>query len=290
MRSGDRQARDLPLDAHLHTNLSPDSDVPIDAFASQALERGIAEIAITDHVDFDPTAPAFAHTTFDQRERVIREAAERWGPSGVAIRFGVEITWDRRWEEDIRSHLAHHAYDFVIGSVHVYRGSPYAADNVAGWVTGRSIAEIVAPYFEEVEAGARSGVFDAMGHIDFIKRYLAPHVTAADLGRAPELYEPILAALVATGTALEINTSGLRQAAAETYPSAAIVARYRELGGRAITVGSDAHRADSFAFALDDGYLAAAAAGFTALTFRRGGAPVSVGMPRVPNAEARPSF
>jgi len=25
------QARDLPLDAHVHTDLSPDSDVPIDA-------------------------------------------------------------------------------------------------------------------------------------------------------------------------------------------------------------------------------------------------------------------
>jgi len=26
----DRQARNLPLDAHLHTDLSPDSDVPIE--------------------------------------------------------------------------------------------------------------------------------------------------------------------------------------------------------------------------------------------------------------------
>ena len=48
------QARDLPLDSHLHTNLSPDSRVPVDAYAAQALERGIAEICITDHVDFEP--------------------------------------------------------------------------------------------------------------------------------------------------------------------------------------------------------------------------------------------
>ena len=45
--------RDLPLDAHLHTNLSPDSDVPIDVYCALAVERGIREIAITDHVDFD---------------------------------------------------------------------------------------------------------------------------------------------------------------------------------------------------------------------------------------------
>jgi histidinol-phosphatase (PHP family) len=279
MTGGDRQARDLPLDAHLHTDLSPDSNVPIDAYAVQAVERRIAEIAITDHVDFDPSAPAFAHSTFEERERIVREAAERWADRGVAIRFGVEITWDRRWEAEIREHLARHTYDFVIGSVHVYRDSPYAADHVAAWVQGRTLPEIVAPYFDEVGAAARSGLFDALGHLDFVKRYLAPHVTAADLRDAPELYEPILQALVDTGTALEINTSGLRQAAGETYPSTAIVARYRTLGGRAVTVGSDAHRADSFAWALADGYAAAGDAGFGELTFRRGNGPVSVSMP-----------
>jgi histidinol-phosphatase (PHP family) len=282
----DRQARDLPLDAHLHTDLSPDSDVPIDAFAAGAAERGIAEIAITDHVDFEPSAPAYDYTTFEQRERIVREAAERWADRGVAIRFGVEVTWDSVWEADIRDHLATHAYDFTIGSVHIYRESPYAAANVASWVKGRSLPDIVAPYFDEVEAAARSGLFDALGHIDFVKRFLFPHVTPADLAAAPELYERILDALVESGTALEINTSGLRQSPNESYPSPAIVARFRELGGRGVTVGSDAHRADSLAWGLDDGYGAAADAGFDALTFRRGDAPIAVGIPGAPNVAA----
>ena len=122
----------------------------------------------------------------------MREAAERWADRGVAIRFGVEITWDSGWEADIRDHLATHAYDFTIGSVHIYRDSPYAAARVASWVAGRSLREIVAPYFDEVEAAARSGLFDALGHIDFVKRFLFPHVTPADLAAAPELYERIL--------------------------------------------------------------------------------------------------
>jgi histidinol-phosphatase (PHP family) len=282
----DRQARDLPLDAHLHTVLSPDSDVPIDGYAGQAVERGIGELGITDHVDFDPSAPAYAFTTFAQRERVVREAAERWADRGVAIRFGVEITWDGRWADDIREHLARHAYDFVIGSVHVYADSPYAADNVRGWVAGRSLAEIVRPYFREVEAAARSGLFDALGHLDFVKRYLVPHVTPNDLADAPELYDSILRALVDSGTALEVNTSGLRQAANETYPAPAIVARYRELGGRSVTVGSDAHRADAFAWGLADGYDIAAAAGFASLTFRRGADRVELGLTTAPNVAA----
>lgn len=275
----DRQPRDLPLDAHLHTNLSPDSDVVIDLYAAAALERGIAEIAITDHVDFEPGAPAFGYTTFADRERVVRQAAERWGPQGVAIRFGVELTYDRQWEPEIRGHLGRHSYDFTIGSVHDRVDSVYGSSRVRSWVDGRSLPDIVAPSFDEVEAAARSGLFDALGHLDVVKRYLHPYVTKEAFAAAPELYEPILLALVDSGTALEINTSGLRHPVGESYPSATIVRRFRELGGRAVTVGSDAHRADHFGWALADGYQYAIDGGFQALTFRRGHEPVQVDIP-----------
>ncbi len=273
------QATNLPLDSHIHTNLSPDSTVPIDVYAAQAVEQGIDEIAITDHVDFEPGAPAYEFVPFAARERVVREAAERWGPRGVAIRFGVEITYDSRHESAIREHLDRHRYDYVIGSVHVYADSPYHASRINAWIAGRSLAEIVAPYFEEVGRAIRSELFDTLGHLDFVKRYLHPHVTAADLAAAPELYEPLLVALVESGTGLEVNTSGLRQAAQETYPSAAVVARYQLLGGTAVSAGSDAHTKESFSSGLEEGYRVAAAAGFRNLAFRRGGDRVAVALP-----------
>jgi histidinol-phosphatase (PHP family) len=276
--TGPVQARDLPLDSHLHTDLSPDSKVPIDVYAALAVERGIAEIAITDHVDFDPRQPAYAFVPFETRERIVREAAERWGDR-VTIRFGAELTFERRWHDDIADHLRRHRYDFVIGSVHIGPDSPYRAERVAGWVEGRTLREIVTPYFDEVEAAARSGLFDTLGHLDFVKRYLHPHVLPRDLAAAPELYEPILLALVESGTGLEVNTSGLRQAAAETYPAPLIVNRFHELGGRGVTAGSDAHQARSFAFGLEDGYRIVSASGFSSLLFRRGGERVSVALP-----------
>jgi histidinol-phosphatase (PHP family) len=273
------QARDLPLDSHLHTNFSPDSDVAIDAYAAQADERGIAEIAITDHLDFEPGAPAFEFVSFADRERVVRDAAERWSDAGVAIRFGVEMTYDRRFEAEIRDHLARHRYDYVIGSVHVYPASPYFPSRVAAWVAGRSLAEIVAPYFDEVGAAIRSGLFDTIGHLDYIKGYMYPHVTPADLAAAPELYEPLLTALIESGTALEVNTSGLRSTQGETYPSAAIVEWYKVLGGTNVCAGSDAHTEGAFTSGLEAGYRVAAAAGFRGFAFRRGGERVGVALP-----------
>jgi histidinol-phosphatase (PHP family) len=273
------QAHDLPLDAHLHTDLSPDSAVPIDIYAAAAAELGIAEIAITDHVDFDPRAPAFAYAEFGLRERTVREAAERWADR-VAIRFGVEITYERKDEEAIRLHLSRHRYDFVIGSVHANPYSPYAPGRVASFVAGKSIAEAVRPYFDETEAAARSGLFDTLGHLDYVKKYLVTYFPPADFAAAPEVYEPSLRALVETGTALEVNASGLRQRPGETYPPAPIAAHFRELGGRAVTAGSDAHAAKHFAFGLDRAYALLVDAGFGDLAFRRGGERISIGMPR----------
>ena len=272
------QARDLPLDAHLHTDLSPDSDVPIDAFAAQAVERG------------------------HRRDRHHRPRRLRAGRAGLRLhdvraaradrprgRRALGRPWRRhpvrrgdhlgqRWEADIRDHLATHAYDFVIGSVHVYRDSPYAAANVAAGSRAGRCAEIVAPYFDEVAAGARSGLFDAIGHIDFVKRYLVPHVTAADLAAAPELYEPILRALVESGRrARDQHQRPAPGGRARPTPRRRSSRATASSGAGRVTVGSDAHRADTFAWALDDGYASRRRRRVRrALTFRRGGASVAV--------------
>jgi histidinol-phosphatase (PHP family) len=274
-----RQARNLPLDAHVHTDLSPDSDVPIDVYAALAVELGVAELAITDHVDFDPRDPAYEYATFRDRERTAREAAERWADRGLAIRFGAELTFNTNWEAELRTHLARHAYDFTIGSVHDWPESPYVPGIVRTWVHDRPLDEVVEPYFSQVVAAARSGLFDTIGHLDVVKRYLHPHVLPDQLAARPDIYEPVLAALVDSGTGLEVNTSGLRQAVAEAYPASAVVERFRELGGRRVTVGSDAHRAEWLAWGLDEGYRILARAEFAELTFRRGRGQVAIPLP-----------
>jgi len=266
---GPEADRDLPLDAHLHTNLSPDSDVPIDAYCAAAVERGIPEIAITDHVDFDPRDQAYSFATFAERERQVRDAAARWADRGLRVRFGVEVSYESQREVQIREHLAHHPYDYAIGSVHVGAASPFMAHRVAGWVAGRTFDEVVAPYFGEVEAAIRSELFDTLGHLDYVKKYLVDHVPPSAFAARPDVYEPLLRALVETGMALEVNASGLRQPPGETYPAPPIVERFRALGGLRVTAGSDAHRARSFAYGLGHVYAAIAGAGFEALAFRR---------------------
>ena len=120
--------------------------------------------------------------------------------------------------------------------------------------------------------------------MDFVKRYVHPVFPPAAFAAAPELYEPVLRALVECATGLEVNASGLRQLPHETYPAPWVVARFRELGGSLVTAGSDAHRADSFAFGLGHAFAAAAAAGFDELAFRRAaGRPRAGDRVRIPD-------
>ena len=207
----------------------------------------------------------------------------------MVIRFGAELTFNRRWEDDVRTHLARYRYDYTIGSVHDWPESPYWPSRVRGWVRGRSLDEVVAPYYAEVAAAARSGLFDTIGHFDVVKRYLHPMITADDLAARPDLQEPALLAIAESGTALEVNSSGLRYPGAETYPSAATVARFRELGGERVVVGSDAHSRGSFAHRLEASYRHLTDAGFEALTFRRGAEWVRIEVPpgnRIGTADA----
>ena len=244
MTDGVDEVLDLPLDAHVHTDLSPDSDLPIDALAALAAARGLTELAITDHVDFERGAPAYDYTTFEQRERAVREAADRWGPHGVTIRFGVELTYDRSWESDIRDHLARHRYDFTIGSVHDRVDSPY------GRAPRRRLGRRPVARRDRravVRRGRRGRPVRPVRRDRPHRRrealpVAARHARASSRTR-PSSTSRSCEALVESGTALEVNTSGLRHPVQETYPSAAIVARFRELGGRRVTVGSDTHRA-----------------------------------------------
>ena len=86
----------------------------------------------------------------------VREAAERWARAASPIRFGVEITYERRYEDEIREHLApRHPHDYVIGSVHSAPARRSTRQR-GGLRAGRPLPEIVAPYFDEIVAVRRS--------------------------------------------------------------------------------------------------------------------------------------
>jgi histidinol-phosphatase (PHP family) len=260
-----------PIDLHVHSTCSADGASSIAEHARRAEALGLAEIGFCEHVDFDPRDSGYGYIDLARydRELALARSLAPW----VRLRQGVEITYQAALEDEARTWLAGHAWDYVVASVHL-------VDYADGWALisePRSVEDYFAthsqrqayvPYFEELLRAVRSGLGDVLGHFDLVKRYgtglfgpLDPVVFAAEI-------RAVLRAAVEEGVALEINTSGLRQAPGEPYPGLAVLRWYRELGGDLLTVGSDAHHVDQLAAGVKEALALAREAGFqSSVTF-----------------------
>lgn len=205
-------------------------------YARRARELGIREIGFTDHSpmardDFDNWR-MFNHQLDDYIARV--ELARREVP-GVSILIGLEVDYLPGHEDWIRQLAGRHAWDYFIGSVHYI--SDWAIDDpqtIPRW-RQHDPFDVWQRYFKLLTAAAASGLFNLIGHADLPKKFaIRPK---EDCG---PLYAPFLDAAVATGTAIELNTAGLRKECREIYPNPQLLAMAfdRQVP---ITFGSDAH-------------------------------------------------
>jgi histidinol-phosphatase (PHP family) len=267
---GGKSERTALLDYHLHSTCSTDSISTIAQYCRRAAEQRFIEIGFCEHADFDPRD--YSHDFFDYAlfRRQIEAQRESYGDS-LAIRAAVEVTYQASREEEISEFLKGKELDYVIGSVHLVEdGQEWAMVSEEGkcerYFARRSVREAYQPYFAEVRRAVESGLFDLIGHLDLVKRYGVRCYGPFDLSLFATEIREILKLAVERGVGLEINTSGLRQAPHETYPGLEVLRWYRELGGRILTVGSDAHSVEDLGKGIPEALCLAREAGFEALT------------------------
>lgn len=230
------------FDYHVHSDCSVDCDEPMAATCRSAIAASVTEIAFTDHVDFEPadesTGYYDAERYFAQLDQVRAEFGEQ-----LTILAGAEVDFNTRRAHQVKAFLDQHAFDFVIGSVHFYlpAGGGEAEMIYPGIFANRTSDEVYTAYFDQVREAASTGWFDTIGHLDFPKRYAPETHRDYDPFRYRQSYEAVFLELIRTGTAFEINTSGLRKAAQAGLPGPAVVRWYAEAGGSRITTGSDSH-------------------------------------------------
>jgi histidinol-phosphatase (PHP family) len=189
----------------------------------------------------------------------------------LAIRIALEVTYQASREEEIERFLRDKELDYVIGSVHLVEdGQEWAMVSEEGrckrYFARRSMREAYRPYFAEVRRAVESGLFDFIGHLDLVKRYGVRYYGPFDLSLFATEVREILKLAVERGVGLEINTSGLRQAPHETYPGLEVLRWYRKLGGRILTVGSDAHSVEDLGKGITEALNLAREAGFETIT------------------------
>ena len=97
-------------------------------------------------------------------------------------------------------------------------------------------------YFECVLQNLKSYTnFDSLGHLDYVVRYGPTKNKNYAWTQYREFLDAILHILIKNEIALEVNTGGYKYALGEPNPCTDILKRYKELGGKLLTIGSDAH-------------------------------------------------
>ena len=224
-------------DYHIHSRVSFDGHDTGQALARAALAAGLKEICFTDHIDYDPrgTMPDLAFDT----ERYNAEYDALSLP-GLKIRRGMEFGLALDNQAQFARDLKRRKFDFVLGSMHFVDGwDVYLAD----YWKGKTLFRAERRYLEETLAcvQAHDG-FDVLAHLTYICKSPnnpAPRPLPYDEHRA--VIDEILRTLAAQGKGLEMNTSGVDRCG-DFLPTADIFRRFYALGGRIVTVGSDAHR------------------------------------------------
>ncbi len=225
-------------DYHLHTRFSGDSDADPHDVCKQAIQLGMKSICITDHCDTDSEETEFILDTEAYIPYMTKLKEEYEGR--LDLRIGVELGLQTHLAQRHVDYVLKYPFDFVIGSRHMVNGvDPYYADKA---FAGKEDREIYKDYLEQLLENIQAfHDYQVVGHIDYVVRYGRHQEEQYSYKEFAEIIDAILAQVIHDDRGIEINTAGLYKGLSFPHPHYDIIKRYKEMGGKIITLGSDAH-------------------------------------------------
>ncbi len=254
------------VDLHVHTDNSFDGNHSATFFCEKAEFLDLRAIAFTDHCEVDQFRGdlAYEKRIFQAFFEISKVRSAFRGK--LLVLNGIELGQPAYDIETANEIVKRHDYDQIIGSVHNLRGGEdfYFMENLSLEQAERLLKE----YFNEIILMIEWGKFDVLAHLTYPLRYFySKSGLDIDLNKFSDQIDEILLKLAKADKSLEINTAALRQPLNKLSPEVDILKRFKELGGKYVSVGSDAHYAEHLAADIDMAYNAALEAGFDSITF-----------------------
>jgi histidinol-phosphatase (PHP family) len=220
------------FDTHMHADYSCDAEMTIGEAVETAKKLGIGMI-LTEHWDrYYPTNPeAFL---FDINDYIKKNAKYR----SDRVLLGIEMGFQPQAIEEDKVVAKSHPFDEVVGSMHCYRGLDMYEPTTYEGVTKD---QAVGYYLEDsIKCLDMKPNFDTYGHIDYICRYWPYEDKNLHYSEHADLWDEVFKRLIEQDKSIEINTRRLQvPGAVETLTE--LYMRYKEMGGKYVTLGSDAH-------------------------------------------------
>lgn len=257
---------DFKMDFHMHSTYSPDARDSMKAMVDACVAKGLTHIAFTDHVDFDAEGGGAWDFNRSAYEKELRGLANAYADV-IAIHQGVEIGVQPHLKRRNQAVVDANLYDFVIASLHMVEGCDlyYPA-----YFQRYDAPECIRRYYREFLTCLRGyDGYAVAGHLDLYLRYQPELMAVPFEAYRPEV-DALLTHLIESGKGIELNTGGMRRPLGLMNPHVPILERYRALGGRIVTVSSDAHRTDHVGYGYSEALSALKAIGFDEVcTFER---------------------
>ena len=271
----------IRTDYHLHTHHSGDSEAPMEDVICSGISLGLTDLCFTEHMDLDfPEGQGVAPDTFtldaDAYLAEFRELSPRY-KDRIRLHFGVECGMQESCLKETNDFIKSYPFDVVLGSVHLlYREDPYLP-SFFGDHPERSESKALLDYFETTYRMLQLDYdIDVLAHLDYLIRYCPGSDRKYPYPGSiyDDIIDAILQELVRREIALEVNTSALRKGMGNPNPPLAVIRRYKELGGKLLSVGSDAHLAKDLAARFSEAEKILKEAGFREYTIFQNRKPV----------------
>ncbi|HEY9575380.1 MAG TPA: histidinol-phosphatase HisJ family protein [Lachnospiraceae bacterium] len=232
-------------DFHTHTRFSLDSDSAVEDMIEAAIAKKMAYLCITDHIDWDYPAGEDFDFSLEEYFEKLKECKKIYKEK-IKLFIGVELGLQPQLKAAYAKLLKDYPFDFVIGSTHLVNGKdPYYKETFEG----HSDREIFQSYFESTLKNVQTfSEYDSLGHLDYVVRYGQKGAEDYNYESYKEVIDEILSCIVKENKALEVNMAGLRKKLGFPNPHYKVIKRFHDLGGKMITIGSDAHRPGQMAF------------------------------------------
>lgn len=267
-------------DYHVHTSYSPDSKMEPEDAVRAAIAAGVTEICFTEHMDLGHHMELYDRAPdFVGMEETISRLRKKY--PDMKIRKGIEVGYIPDTANQTAEVLSGQKFDFVLLSTHCADGldcglpeSKRGRDKITAY---KRYLETV---YDSVVDDRLTEHYDCISHIGYIAKGLHYEENSFPYELFPELMDKILSEIIKKGKGIEVNTSGIDRGG-HVLPHPSIIRRYRELGGRIITIGSDAHKSEKVGAYIKEAIAIVAEAGFQEITLFHNREPRFVAITRV---------
>ena len=254
------------FDYHTHNEISFDSEAKLTEHCESACQKGLSEIALTNHYELDMVLLGTAEAPDLAREETLLAEAKEQYQGKLTLLRGIEVGQPTYDKEAFRKLIAQRDYDVVLGSQHNGKGNIDFYFMDCNSFSDGYLKELWDAYLEDLLSIAETAEVDVLTHILYPVRYVEKSRQYC-FPVTREAFEPIFRALIRRGIALEINTAAVRKGVLATPdPCLDLLTFYRELGGEYLTLGSDAHFSPDVGAHVKEAAALAEQAGFRYLT------------------------